>query len=140
MQNTSKCRAVVKIYFQECHFKLLIYAVKSITGISTFFNKISIIYHLLFVHHSIQLYIFCIIYFCLIKKVIVFMSADLSVNRHYGITLWRMRPHLRKQLLFQNYKEQRHAVFLEDTLSIEDEKVFKACRSVHSSVPQSHYK
>ena len=30
--------------------------------------------------------------------------------------------------------------FLNDTLSIEDEKLFKACSSVHSSVPQSHYK
>ena len=35
---------------------------------------------------------------------------------------------------------QRHAVFLKDTLTIEDEKLFRPCRSVHSSVPQSHYK
>ena len=31
-------------------------------------------------------------------------------------------------------------LILKDTLSIEDEKLFKACRSVCLSVPQSHYK
>ena len=31
-------------------------------------------------------------------------------------------------------------LILKDTLSIEDENLFKACRSVRSSVPQSHYK
>ena len=61
------------------------------------------------------------------------------VSWHYGITLWCTRPC--EQLLLQNYKAQRHAVFfLQDTLTIEDEKVFKACRSVCLSVLQSHYK
>ena len=56
-------------------------------------------------------------------KIPVFMSADLSVSWHYGITLRRLgtRPCLREQL-FQNYKTQRHAVFLKDTLSIKDDK------------------
>ena len=31
-------------------------------------------------------------------------------------------------------------LILKGTLTIEDEKLFKACRSVRSSVPQSHYK
>ena len=68
------------------------------------------------------------------------MSVDLSVSSHYGVTLQRpcLRP--REQLLLQNYKVQRHAVFLKDTLSIEDDKLFKPCRSVCSSLLQSHYK
>ena len=40
---------------------------------------------------------------------------------------------LREQLL-QNYNAQRHTVFFKDTLTIEDEKLFKACRSVCSPV------
>ena len=52
-------------------------------------------------------------------KIPVFMSVDLSVSWHYGITLRR----LREQLLLQNYKTQKHAVFfLKDTLFIEDDK------------------
>ena len=43
----------------------------------------------------------------------------------------RKRPCAR---LLQNDKAQRHAVFLKDALPIEDEKLFKACRSVCSSV------
>ena len=43
--------------------------------------------------------------------------------------------------LLQNYKAQRHTVFFfKDILTIEDEKLFKACKSVCSSVCQSHYK
>ena len=34
----------------------------------------------------------------------------------------------------------RQNACLKDTLTIEDEKLFKACKSVCSSVPQSHYK
>ena len=36
--------------------------------------------------------------------------------------------------LLQKYKAQRRAVFLKATLSIEDENLFKACKSVCSSV------
>ena len=32
------------------------------------------------------------------------------------------------------------AIFLKDTLTIEDEKLFKTCRYMHLSVPQSHHK
>ena len=65
------------------------------------------------------------------------MSADLSVI--YVVTLRRWRP--REQLLLLNYNIQRHAgLFLKDTLTIEDEKLCKPCRSVHLSVPQSHCK
>ena len=56
------------------------------------------------------------------------MSADLLFSRHYVISLQRER--LREQLL-QQYKAQRHAVPFKTTLSIEDKKLFKACRSVH---------
>ena len=45
-----------------------------------------------------------------------FMSADLSVSWHYVVTL------------------RRGLFFLKDTLSIEYEKLFKACKSVCSSV------
>ena len=58
------------------------------------------------------------------------MSADLSVSRHYVVTLRRGRPRPREHLLPQNYMAQRYAVFLKDTLTIQDEKLFKACKSV----------
>ena len=58
----------------------------------------------------------------------------------YVVTLWRWHPRPREQLLLLNYNTQRHAVFFKDTLTIEDEKLFRPCRSVRSSVPQSHYK
>ena len=51
-----------------------------------------------------------------------------------------MCPRPREQLLLLNPETQRHTVSLKDTLTIEDEKLFKACRSVCLSVPQSHYK
>ena len=52
------------------------------------------------------------------------MSADWQVSWHYGITLRRPRlcTRPRDKLLLQNYKTQRHAVFLKDTLTIEDDK------------------
>ena len=59
------------------------------------------------------------------------------VSCYCGITLRR----LREQLLLQNYKTQRHAVFLfKDALTVEDNKSQNSCRCVCSSVPQSHYK
>ena len=60
----------------------------------------------------------------------LFMSADLSVSWHYFVTLRRVCTRPRERLL-QNYRVQRHAVFLQDILSIKDEKLFKA---------YSHYK
>ena len=55
------------------------------------------------------------------------MSADLSRVRVNNFSSKTTRP---RDMLF----------FLKDTLSIEDEKVFKACKSVCSSVCYSHYK
>ena len=49
---------------------------------------------------------------------------QMAVNSgHYVITLrrWHTHTRLREQLLLQNYKTQRHAVFLKDTLTIKDE-------------------
>ena len=54
---------------------------------------------------------------------------------YYGITLRRPR-----EQFLQNHKTQIHAVSFKDTLTIVDENLFKACRSVLSSVPLSHYK
>ena len=44
-------------------------------------------------------------------------------------------PHTRKQLL-QSKRPRDMLLLLKDTLSIEDDHLFKACRSVYSSVPQ----
>ena len=41
----------------------------------------------------------------------IFMSADMSVSWHYVITQRQRHTHPREQLLFQNYKAQRHTVF-----------------------------
>ena len=35
-------------------------------------------------------------------------------------------------------KAQRRAVFFKKDISIKDENLFNACRSVHSYIPQSH--
>ena len=67
-------------------------------------------------------------------------SKTATTTDFYVVTLRRGRPRPHEQLLLLNYKTQRRAAFLKDTLTIEDEKLFKAYRSVCSSVPQSHYK
>ena len=51
------------------------------------------------------------------------MSADLSVSSHYGITHVRVNN-------FSKGTRPRDILFFKDTLSIEEEKLFKACRSV----------
>ena len=50
----------------------------------------------------------------------------------YVVTLRRGRP--REQLLLLNYKTQRHAVFLRDTLTIDDEGK-QICSFVSSTEP-----
>ena len=61
----------------------------------------------------------------------MFMSAVLI--------LWCPGTHTRKQLL-QSTRPTDMLYLLKDTLSVEDEHLFKACRSVCLSVLQSHYK
>ena len=61
----------------------------------------------------------------------IVMSAGLSVSCYYVVTLRHGHTCLRPcDQLLQNYKVQRYAVFFKDTLTIEDEKLFKACKSV----------
>ena len=68
------------------------------------------------------------------------MSADLSVSWHYVVTLRRGRTRTRTvRVRVNNFSSKTTRprdvlFFLKDTLSIEDEKLFKACKSVRSSV------
>ena len=65
----------------------------------------------------------------------VFMSADLSVSWHYVVTLRRGGVRVRVNNFSSKTTRPRDVLFfLKDTLSIEDEKLFKACKSVCSSV------
>ena len=87
--------------------------------------------------------------FILVHSVItLFMYFFLNVM--YNITAYHIMAllcgvHIRVHVRVSNFSSKtttpRDMLFLlRDTLTIEDDKLFKACRSVHLSVLQSHYK
>ena len=65
-----------------------------------------------------------------------FMSADLTLWHHSTASVSAYM----NNLFYKNTRPRDMLILLKDTLSNEDEKLFKTSRSVCSSCPQNHYK